>query len=67
VFQEGQSPAAVFAGVMRFITDGKYTPEELGAACSACMITSPREIMQKPNLAPEFTQTLADLRTSATA
>lgn len=65
VFEEGQSPAAVFTGVMRHVTDGKFTPEEIGAACAATLIATPRELMAKPELAKDFIANLNDLRSGA--
>lgn len=58
----GQSSAAAFANVMRYVADGKFTADEMSAACTAVGITSPRELMAKPNLNEDFVQTLNDLR-----
>lgn len=60
-FAEGQAPAVVFATVMRKVTDGAFTADELGAACAAVGLMSPRELLKSIHLCADFAATLDDL------
>lgn len=61
-FQEGPSAAVVFTGVMREMTthqaSGKLTQEDVASCCAAVGIANARELIQRPDLAGEFTATM---------